>query len=154
MNISVISVGTIKEKYLQELIADYEKRISKYANIELISLKDESNQVDEEVVKIIEGKRILDAIKPNSYVILLAIKAELLDSVSFSKKIESIATYYSGKITFVIGGSYGVSKEVEEKADYLLSFSKMTFPHQLMRGILLEQIYRAFKIINNETYHK
>ncbi len=154
INLSVISVGSVKEKYLQEMIADYAKRISKYANIELVSLKDETNKMDEISVKSIEGKRIIEAIKPGFYVMLLDLKGKMLDSVEFSRKIDEIATYHSAKIAFVIGGSMGVSDEVKKRADYLISFSKMTFPHQLMKGILLEQIYRAFKILNNESYHK
>lgn len=154
INISIISVGSVKEKYLQELIEDYKKRISKYANIEIVTLKDETNKLDEASIKNIEGRRILEAIKPGYYVVLLDLLGVMLDSVSFSKKIDEIATYHSAKIAFVIGGSLGVSDEVRQRADYRLSFSKMTFPHQFMKGILLEQIYRCFKILNNETYHK
>ena len=154
IEINVISVGNVKEKYLQELIADYKKRISKYAKIELIQLKDESNKINENVVKELEGERILSSIKDGFYVVLLELKGQMLDSVSLSKKIDEIATYYSSKIAFVIGGSFGVSEEVKKRANYMLSFSKMTFPHQLAKGMLLEQIYRSFKILNNETYHK
>jgi len=154
IEINVISVGSIKENYMKELIADYKKRISKYAQIELIELKDESNKVNENVVKEIEGERILSSIKEGFYVILLDIKGDMLDSVSLSKKIDEISTYYSSKIAFVIGGSYGVSESVKKRANYMLSFSKMTFPHQFAKGILLEQIYRSFKILSNETYHK
>ena len=154
IEISVIGVGKIKEKYLQELIADYKKRISKYAKIELIELKDESNKINENVVKELEGERILSSIKDGFYVILLDIRGTMLDSVSLSKKIDEIATYNSSKIAFIIGGSFGVCEAVKKRSNYLLSFSKMTFPHQLARGMLLEQIYRSFKISNNETYHK
>ena len=154
IEINVISVGSIKEKYLQEMILDYKKRISKYAKIELIELKDESNKINENVVKELEGERILSSIKDGFYVVLLELKGQMLDSVSLSKKIDEIATYYSSKIAFVIGGSFGVSEEVKKRANYMLSFSKMTFPHQLAKGMLLEQIYRSFKILNNETYHK
>ena len=154
IEINVISVGNIKEKYLQELILDYKKRISKYAQIELIELKDESNKINENVVKDIEGERILSSIKDGFYVILLDIKGQMLDSISLSKKLDEISTYYSSKIAFVIGGSYGVSEAVKKRANFMLSFSKMTFPHQLAKGMLLEQIYRSFKILNNETYHK
>lgn len=154
IEINVISVGSIKEKYMQELIADYKKRISKYAKIELIELKDESNKINENVVKDLEGERILASIKEGFYVILLDLRGTMLDSVSLSKKIDEIATYNSSKIAFVIGGSYGVSDAVKKRSNYMLSFSKMTFPHQLARGMLLEQIYRSFKISNNETYHK
>ena len=154
IEIHVISVGSIKEKYMQELISDYKKRISKYAQIELIELKDESNKVNENVVKEIEGERILSSIKDGFYVVLLDLRGQMLDSVSLSKKIDEIATYQSSKIAFVIGGSYGVSEAVKKRANYSLSISKMTFPHQFARGILLEQIYRSFKILSNETYHK
>ena len=154
IEINVISVGKIKEKYLQDLIFDYKKRISKYANIELVELKDESNKIDESVVKELEGERILAAIKDGYYVVLLDLKGEMLDSVSLSRKIDKISTYHSSKIAFIIGGSYGVSETVKKRANYKLCFSKLTFPHQLIRGMLLEQIYRSFKILNNETYHK
>ena len=152
--INVISVGNVKEKYLQDLIADYKKRISKYALISLTELKDESNKINENIVKEIEGERILASIKDGFYVVLLDLKGTMLDSVEFSKKIDEISTYYSSKIAFVIGGSFGVSDEVKKRADYKISFSKMTFPHQLAKGILLEQIYRSFKILKNESYHK
>ena len=154
IEINVISVGNVKEKYLQELIADYKKRISKYAKIELIELKDESNKINENVVKETEGERILSSIKEGFYVILLDLRGQMLDSISLSKKLDEIATYHSSKIAFIIGGSFGVSEDVKKRANYMLSFSKMTFPHQLAKGMLLEQIYRSFKILNNETYHK
>ena len=154
IEINVISVGNIKEKYLQELISDYKKRISKYAQIELTELKDESNKINENVVKEIEGERILSSIKEGYYMILLDLKGNMLNSVELSKKIDEISTYYSSKIAFVIGGSFGVSDAVKKRANYMLSFSKMTFPHQLAKGMLLEQIYRSFKILHNETYHK
>lgn len=154
IEINVISVGSIKEKYMQELIADYKKRISKYAQIELTELKDESNKINESIVKEIEGERILSSVKDGYYMILLDLKGQMLDSVSLSKKIDEISTYYSSKIAFVIGGSFGVSEAVKKRANFMLSFSKMTFPHQLAKGLLLEQIYRSFKILNNETYHK
>lgn len=154
IEITVISVGNIKEKYMNDLIDDYKKRIGKYAKIELVTLKDESNEINEIKVKEIEGKRILESIKSNNYVVLLDLKGQMLDSVSFSKKIDEISTYESSKITFIIGGSFGVSCDVYNRADYRISFSKMTFPHQFMKGILLEQIYRSFKILKNEKYHK
>ena len=154
IEISVVSVGNIKEKYLQDLIADYKKRISKYAQIDLVELKDESNKINENVVKELEGERILSSIKDGYYVVLLDLKGEAIDSVALSKKIDEISTYYSSKIAFIIGGSYGVSEAVKKRANYKLAFSKLTFPHQLIRGMLLEQIYRSFKILNNETYHK
>ena len=154
IEINVISVGSIKEKYMQELILDYKKRISKYAQIDLIELKDESNKVAENIVKEIEGERILASIKDGFYVVLLDLRGQMIDSVSLSRKIDEIATYHSSKIAFIIGGSYGVSETVKKRANYMLAFSKMTFPHQFAKGILLEQIYRSFKILSNETYHK
>ena len=154
IEIMVIGVGKIKEKYLQDMIFDYKKRITKYAKIDIVELNDESNKIDENVVKELEGQRIQNSIKDGYYVVLLDLKGESLDSVSLSKKIDEISTYYSSKIAFVIGGSYGVSEEVKKRANYKLCFSKMTFPHQLIRGMLLEQIYRSFKILSNETYHK
>lgn len=154
IELQIISVGNVKEKYMQELIADYKKRISKYAQIDIVELKDESNKINENVVKELEGERILSSIKDGFYVVLLDIKGIMLDSVSLSKKIDEISTYYSSKISFIIGGSFGVSEAVKKRANFLLSFSKMTFPHQLAKGMLLEQIYRSFKILNNETYHK
>jgi len=153
INITIISVGDVKEKYLKDMINEYQKRITKYAKIDIVTLKDESNRLQEDIIKETEGKRIISSIK-DGYTILLDLKGEMLDSVSFSKKIDEISTYKNGKINFIIGGSLGVSEEVKNASDYLISFSKMTFPHQLMKAILLEQIYRAFKILNNETYHK
>jgi 23S rRNA (pseudouridine1915-N3)-methyltransferase len=154
IEINVISVGSIKEKYMQELISDYKKRISKYAQIDLIELKDESNKVNENVVKEIEGERIISSIKDGYFVILLDLRGQMLDSVALSKKIDEITTYQSSKIAFIIGGSFGVSEAVKKRANFSLCISKMTFPHQFARGILLEQIYRSFKILSNETYHK
>ena len=154
IEINVISVGNIKEKYLQDLIADYKKRISKYAIISLTELKDESNKINENTVKEIEGERIISSIKDGFYVVLLDLKGQMLDSVALSKKIDEITTYYSSKIAFIIGGSFGVSEAVKKRANLMLCFSKMTFPHQLAKGMLMEQIYRSFKILNNETYHK
>ena len=154
IEINIISVGSIKEKYMQELISDYKKRISKYAQIDLIELKDESNKVNENVVKEIEGERIISSIKDGYFVILLDLRGQMLDSVALSKKIDEITTYQSSKIAFIIGGSFGVSEAVKKRANFSLCISKMTFPHQFARGILLEQIYRSFKILSNETYHK
>ena len=115
IEINVISVGNIKEKYMQELISDYKKRISKYAQIDFIELKDESNKVNENVVKEIEGERILSSIKDGFYVVLLDLKGQMIDSVTLSKKIDEIATYHSSKIAFIIGGSFGVSDAVKNE---------------------------------------
>ncbi|MCR5307604.1 MAG: 23S rRNA (pseudouridine(1915)-N(3))-methyltransferase RlmH [bacterium] len=153
MKINIISVGKIKESYFIDGIEEYKKRISKYSNIELITVMDESNDLDEKTVKKKEGERILAKIPNNSYTIVLDLKGKELDSVEFAKKMDEI-TLVSSTINFIIGGSLGLDNEVINKADYRLCFSKFTFPHKLMKLILLEQIYRSFKINNNESYHK
>lgn len=154
ININILTVGKIKEKYLVDLINEYIKRISKFAKINMIELADESNKLPEAMVLEKESNKILENIPKNSYKILLDIKGEMLDSIALANKLQEISTYFNSNITFIIGGSLGVADEVRRQADYRLSFSKLTFPHQLMRGILLEQIYRCFKILNNEAYHK
>ncbi|MBQ6655180.1 MAG: 23S rRNA (pseudouridine(1915)-N(3))-methyltransferase RlmH [Erysipelotrichaceae bacterium] len=150
--INVVAVGRIKEKSLQALIDEYLKRISGYTKINIIEVADEAN--DRNDVREVEGQRILKQIKDDAYVILLDLKGREIDSVQFSKLIGEINTYRSSNITFVIGGSLGVSQQVIDRADYRLKISDMTFPHNLARLIILEQIYRAYKIANNETYHK
>lgn len=161
LNIKIICVGKIREKSLKELCDEYSKRISKYAKLEIIELDDEkipSNSSDaiDEQIKIAESNKIIEKLNklPNSHVILLDLKGKELDSVDFSKEIENISTYSSSAITFVIGGSLGMSQELLNYTKNKICFSKMTFPHQLIRVFLLEQIFRAFKIMNNETYHK
>lgn len=159
MKITIISVGKLKEKYLIDGIAEYVKRLSKYTKIEEIVLndepiKDKSNNTLNEEIKEKEGTRIIDSIPSKSFVIALDLKGHMLDSVELANKILEIQTYNASQITFIIGGSLGLSNDVLKCADYRLCFSKMTFPHQLMKLILVEQIYRAFKINNNETYHK
>ena len=144
--IKIICMGKIKEDYLNKLIDDYKKRISRYHKIEIIELND-SNDLQKESVDILKH------INNQDYVIALDIDGENLDSVSLAKKIDSIFLNY-GTITFIIGSSFGLHEDVKRRANYRLSFSKLTFPHGLFRGILLEQIYRSFKILNNETYHK
>ena len=144
--IKIICVGKIKEKYLTDLIYDYKTRISKYHKIEIIELKD--NDIET------ESNEILKHINSKEYNIYLDINGNACDSIELSNMINDIFTNKNGTITFIIGGSNGVNKNVKEKCDKLLSFSKLTFPHGLFRGILLEQIYRSFKIINNESYHK
>lgn len=139
-------MGKIKEDYLTKLIEDYKKRITRYHKIEIIELND-SNDLQKESVDILKH------INSQDYVIALDIEGEFLDSVSLAKKIDSTFLNY-GTITFVIGSSFGLHEEIKRRANYKLSFSKLTFPHGLFRGILLEQIYRSFKILNNETYHK
>lgn len=153
--ISIIAVGKIKEKALTTLINEYKKRISNYSKIEIIEVNDEPNdKLEDEKVKEIEGQRILKQIKRDSYVILLDLQGQALASEGLAEMIEKINTYHSSNITFIIGGSLGVSETVREKADFKLKLSEMTFPHNLARLIILEQIYRSYKILNNETYHK
>ena len=143
--ITIICVGKIKESYLKDMIDDYTKRINKYHKLSIIELKDTNiNNESEEISKYI---------KSNSYNIVLDINGTMYDSVSFAKKIDNLFINYSN-ITFIIGGSDGITDEVKDKCNEHLSFSKLTFPHGLFRAILLEQIYRSFKINNNETYHK
>ena len=153
--ISIVAVGKIKEKSLSQLIEEYKKRIGAYSKIEIIEVNDEPNdRLSDEKVKEIEGQRIIKQLKKDSYVILLSLKGKQMDSIKFSREIEKINTYNSSHITFVIGGSVGVSEQVEQRADLLLKLSEMTFPHNIARLLILEQIYRAYKILNNETYHK
>lgn len=144
--IKIICLGKIKEDYLNKLIEDYKKRISRYHKIEIIELND-SNDLSKESVDILKH------INNQDYVIALDIKGEITDSESLAKKIDKVFLNHS-TITFVIGSSYGLDDSIKSRANYKLSFSKLTFPHGLFRGILLEQIYRSFKILNNETYHK
>lgn len=150
--IKIITVGSIKEKYLRDAIDEYMKRLKKYTSVELIEVKDEG-LVEEQKAILLEAEKIKKYINDKDYLITLEIEGKELTSVDFSKKIDSILIENSN-ITFVIGGSYGLSQEIKNKARLHLSFSKMTFPHQLFRIMLLEQIYRAYKIINNERYHK
>ena len=159
VHINIICIGKIKEAFFKGAIAEYGKRLSKFCKLDIIELNDEkipnpSNYSLEEQIKEKEGSNILSQIKPGSYVIALDLNGLTLDSVSFSNKLENIYSNLSSNITFIIGGSLGLSKEVLSNCDELISFSKMTFPHQLIRIFLIEQLYRAFKIINNETYHK
>lgn len=159
MNISIFSVGKLKEKYLKQGIDEYLKRLGSYAKVEIIEVADEKapenlSEVEMEQVKDKEGERILAKISDDTYIIILAIQGKLLSSEELAREIDQLATYGKSKIAFVIGGSLGLSKAVEKRADYALSFSKMTFPHQLMRLILVEQIYRAFRINRGEPYHK
>lgn len=150
--IKIICIGKIKEKYLQEAIKDYQKRLSKYTKFEIIELNNyNSDNID--LIKKEEAKLINKYINPKDYVICLDLNGKQLTSVELSDKIDDTFNNYSN-ITFIIGGSYGIDKSILESANYKLSFSKLTFPHQLFRVMLMEQIYRAFKIKNNESYHK
>ncbi|NLA69590.1 MAG: 23S rRNA (pseudouridine(1915)-N(3))-methyltransferase RlmH [Clostridiales bacterium] len=164
MNINVICIGKLKEKYWTEAVAEYSKRIGGYCKLQIIELKESklpknASDADEQVVITREGESILNKVGPQDYVIALEVEGKQLDSVEFSKKLQRI---YAGEetqaksqtIDFIIGGSLGLSGDVKKRADFGISFSKMTLPHQLARVVLLEQVYRAFKIANNETYHK
>lgn len=159
MKITIISVGKIKERFFTEAIKEYTKRLSRYCKLseEIIpdERADESFSVSEiEQVKIKEGQKILSKIPKNSYVFVLDIKGKQLSSEELAKKINTFGIQGTHHITFIIGGSNGLSQEVRAAADLKLSFSKMTFPHQLFKVILLEQIYRVFKINSKEPYHK
>ena len=159
MNISLLTIGKLKEKYLKQGIDEYLKRLTAYAKVEVIELPDEKapeqlSDIEMEQVKNKEGERLLGKISPDTYVIALAIEGKQRSSEELADMIDKLATYGKSKIAFVIGGSLGLSKDVLSRADEKLSFSKMTFPHQLMRLILLEQVYRAYRINRNEPYHK
>lgn len=159
MNITVLCVGKLKEKYWSEGIKEYSKRLSAYCNLEIVELKesrlpDKAGAAEEAAVKKAEGEELLKRIKDNAFVITLEVKGKKLSSEKLAEKIEELGISGKSNVDFVIGGSLGLSEEVSKRADYKLSFSDMTFPHQMIRVILLEQIYRSFKIIKKETYHK
>ena len=159
MKITIMSVGNVKEKYLKDAILEYSKRISKYSEIEFINvddepIKDNASDKEIEIVKNKEALKLLKKLPQNSYKIALNLKGKMLTSPELAQKVLDICSYNNSHIVFVIGGSLGLGDELLAQMDYHLCFSKMTFPHQLMQVILLEQIYRAFKINNNETYHK
>lgn len=159
MKITVITVGKIKEKYLKDAIAEYSKRLSRYCKLEILEVTDEktpdgASETVEENIRDKEGERILKLVKDDSYVITLEIGGKMLTSEELSDKIDKLGIQGQSHLNFIIGGSIGLGKEVLKRSDYALSFSKMTFPHQLMRVILLEQIYRGYRIMNNEPYHK
>lgn len=159
MNITVVCIGKLKEKYWVSAIDEYRKRLTKYCTLSIDELKEErlqdnASKAEEEAVKVAEGKKILKRIKKDSYVITLEIKGNQLSSIKLADKINRLGLEGKSDIVFVIGGSLGLSAEVSQRSDYKLSFSDMTFPHQMMRVILLEQIYRTFKINKNEHYHK
>ena len=150
--IKLITVGSIKEKYLKDAIEEYTKRISKYTKIEIIEVKDEGLVEPQKSINL-EEEKILKYINDKDYIITLEIEGKNLSSEEFADKLDKIQLEAS-TITFIIGGSYGLSQNIKDKAKLHLSFSKMTFPHQLFRVLLLEQIYRAYKINNHESYHK
>lgn len=159
MKITVLAVGKVKEAYFRDAIAEYSKRLSKYCKLEIIEVADEktpdrASEREEELIKQKEADRLRKHIKEDAFVCALAIEGVQLDSVALAGKMEQIGLQGKSHIIFIIGGSLGLHKSVLQRADMLLSFSKMTFPHQLMRVILLEQIYRAYRIMANEPYHK
>lgn len=159
MKITLVTVGKIKERYLEDAIGEYSKRLSRYCKLEIVQLADEktpdgASEALELQIKEREGRRILSNIKDGAYVIALAIEGQMLSSEELSVKIQKLGVNGAGHLIFVIGGSLGLSEEVMKRADYALSFSRMTFPHQLMRVVLLEQIYRSFRIAAGEPYHK
>lgn len=159
VNITIVTIGKLKEKYLIQGINEYLKRLTAYAKVEIVELADEKapenlSETEMEQVKQKEGERILAKLSDDTHVIALAIEGKMKSSEQLAADIDNLATYGKSKIAFVIGGSLGLSKDVMKRANDTLSFSKMTFPHQLMRLILVEQVYRAFRIIRGEPYHK
>ncbi|MDD6455014.1 MAG: 23S rRNA (pseudouridine(1915)-N(3))-methyltransferase RlmH [Lachnospiraceae bacterium] len=159
MKITILSVGKSKEKYWNDAIAEYAKRLSRYCKLELVEVADEktpdgASEKLEEQIKRKEGQRVLDKIPADAYVLALAIEGKMPDSVGLSRNLERLGIEGKSHLVFVIGGSLGLAKEVLDRADEKISFSAMTFPHQLMRVILLEQIYRSYRIMNGEPYHK
>ena len=151
--------GKIKEKYLKDAIAEYSKRLSRYCKLEIVEVADEktpdnASDTVEDAIRDKEGERILKYIKEDAYVITLEIAGKMLTSEEMAEKIEKLGVQGTSHIIFIIGGSIGLGREILKRSDYALSFSKMTFPHQLMRVILLEQIYRSYRIMNHEPYHK
>ena len=159
MNIYIISVGKIKEKYLKDAITEYSKRLSRYCRLEIIEVADEktpdnASEKEELLIKEKEGAAILKHVKDAMHVIVLDLKGKMLSSEELSRYIGNCGIQGESNIAFIIGGSLGLSAEVLKRADFSISFSKMTFPHQLMRVILLEQLYRSYRILNGEPYHK
>ncbi|MBB6629981.1 23S rRNA (pseudouridine(1915)-N(3))-methyltransferase RlmH [Clostridium algidicarnis] len=159
MNITIISVGKVKEKYLRDAIEEYSKRLKRYCKLEILEVSDEktpdnASEKEEIQIKVKEGEAILRYIKDNAFVIALDLKGKTVSSEELANFISDLGTKGKSDLVFIIGGSLGLSQKVLERADYKLCFSKMTFPHQLFRVMLLEQIYRGFRIIKGEPYHK
>lgn len=158
MKVTIVCVGKVKEKFYRDALNEYKKRLGAYINLNIIEINDEkvNNEVEAEINIAMEkeGNNILSKIKDTQYVITLEILGELISSEKLASKIENLGITGKSDVVFVIGGSYGLSDKVKQRSNYALSFSKMTFPHQLMRVVLLEQIYRAYKIIRREKYHK
>ena len=159
MKISLLTVGKCKEKYWNDAAAEYRKRLGRYADVEILEVADEktpegASPREEDLIREKEGERLLKKIREDAYVIALAIEGEAVDSPELSRRLEQLGVRGTSHIQFVIGGSLGLSPAVLKRADWKLSFSRMTFPHQMMRVILLEQIYRSFRIAKGEPYHK
>ena len=159
MKITLVTVGKIKEKFFEDAIKEYSKRLSRYCKLEILQVADEktpegASETVELQIKEKEGQRILSLIRDDAYVIALAIEGKMLDSEELAERIEKLGVSGISQIVFVIGGTLGLSAQVMKRADYALSFSRMTFPHQLMRVVLLEQIYRSYRIMNHQPYHK
>ena len=159
MKIDILCVGKLKEKYLKEGVLEYSKRLSRFCQLNIIESSDEKTddiktETERKAVLAKEGERIRKHLSPDAYVIALVIEGERLSSEELAERIEKLTVYGKAHIQFIIGGSLGIEEDIIKNADMRLSFSPMTFPHQLMRMILLEQIYRSFKIINGQTYHK
>ena len=159
MKITILTVGKIKEKYLKDAIAEYSKRLSKYCKLEVIEVADEKTPENasenvENTIRAKEAERLMKYMKDDAFVITLEIAGKLLSSEELADKIDTLGVQGKSHIIFVIGGSIGLGAEILKRSDFALSFSKMTFPHQLMRVILLEQIYRSYRIISGEPYHK
>lgn len=159
MNITILCVGQIKEKYFRDAIAEYQKRLSRYCKLQIIEVADEktkenASEAENDLIRKKEGERILKHIKDSDYCISLEIDGKMLTSEGLSKEIDHLGLAGKSSLVFVIGGSIGLDTAVLKRSDYALSFSKMTFPHQLMRVILLEQIYRSYRIMRGEPYHK
>ncbi len=159
MKIRILCVGKIKEKFMREALGEYSKRLSRYIKLEITEVVDEktpdsASEKEENQIRDKEAERLLKQIRQEDYVIALAIDGKMYDSVAFSKKLDRFGVLGRGSVVFVIGGSLGLGEQILERADESISFSKMTFPHQLMRVILLEQIYRGYRILRNEPYHK
>ena len=159
MKITLVTVGKIKERYFEDAIKEYSKRLGRYCKLDIVQVQDEktpdgASEAVERQIKDKEGQRILSNIKDGAYVIALAIEGMMLSSEELASRLQKLGVDGISHIVFVIGGSLGLSDEVMGRADYALSFSKMTFPHQLMRVVLLEQIYRSYRIMAGEPYHK
>lgn len=159
MNITILCVGQIKEKYFRDAIAEYQKRLIRYCKLQMIEVADEktkenASEAENDLIRKKEGERLLKHIKDSDYCITLEIDGKMLTSEGLSKEIDRLGLAGKSSLVFVIGGSIGLDTAVLKRSDYALSFSKMTFPHQLMRVILLEQIYRSYRIMRGEPYHK